>query len=507
MVSESADFKGSDGGEKNEPAFGDRVRSAVIWRSGSQILAQIITWSVTLVVIRLLDPADYGLFAMTQVIMSFLAFLNGWGFASALVQSDSVDPFRIRQAFGLLLLLNAMLAAVQLLGAPLAAAYYGQPQVADLLRVQALIFLATPFIALPEVMMSRTLDFRRQALVNLVAALAGAGTALGCALAGLGVWTLVYAPIALFWTRAIGLTIVSRLLVWPSFDFRGCGQIVGFGSAVLFSQLFWLVQSQSDVFIAGRRFEPHALGLYAEALFLAQIFMAKFVPPLNEVAFPAYSRIKDDPAAMRWSFLKTVRVLMLVAAPFYCGLAVTAAPMVETLFGTKWLGMVPYIQILSLALIFMTVQILFAPVNNALGKPFVTMLSSLGGAILFPTAFLIGAEWGLIGIAWAWLVAAPLLYLLSARMTGPRLGISLWQVARAMLPGLAPALVMAIAVALADRWLLGPLALAAPIRLTLLVALGALLYTALLWLLEREAIAEVMRLVIRRRPPAADATG
>src|SRR3546814_4320209 len=113
--------------------------------------------------------------------------------------------------------------------------------------------------------------------------------------------------------------------------------------------LFWLVQTQSDVFIAGRRFAPHALGLYAEALFLAQIFMAKFVPPLNEVAFPAYSRIKDDPAAMRWSFLKTVRLLMLVAAPFYCGLAVTAAPMVETLFGAKWLGMVPYIQILSLA--------------------------------------------------------------------------------------------------------------------------------------------------------------
>ncbi|WP_184095944.1 lipopolysaccharide biosynthesis protein [Sphingopyxis panaciterrulae] len=498
MVSESTEFKGGAEAKESAAAFGDRVRSAVIWRSGSQILAQLVTWSVTLVVIRLLDPADYGLFAMTQVIMSFLAFLNGWGFASALVQSDSVDPFRIRQAFGLLLLLNGLLAGLQLAGAPLAAAYYGQPMVADLLRVQALIYLATPFIALPEVMMSRTLDFRRQALVNLVAALAGAGTALGCALAGLGVWTLVYAPIALFWTRAIGLTIVARLLVWPSFNFKGCGQIVGFGSAVLFSQLFWLVQTQSDVFIAGRRFEPHALGLYAEALFLAQIFMAKFVPPLNEVAFPAYSRIKDDPAAMRWSFLKTVRLLMLVAAPFYCGLAVTAAPMVETLFGAKWLGMVPYIQILSLALIFMTVQILFAPVNNALGRPLITMVSSLGGAILFPAGFLIGAEWGLIGIAWAWLVTAPLLLLLSARLTAPRLGLSLWQIARAMLPGLAPALVMAVGVGLADQELLAPLGLAAPIRLALLVALGALLYGALLWLLEREAISEVMRLVLRR---------
>src|SRR3546814_1728813 len=75
---------------------------------------------------------------------------------------------------------------------------------------------------------------------------------------------LVYAPIAMFWTRAIGLTVVARLLVWPSFNFRGCGQIVGFGSAVLFSQLFWLVQSQSDIFIAGARFDAHALGLYAD---------------------------------------------------------------------------------------------------------------------------------------------------------------------------------------------------------------------------------------------------
>ena len=397
-----------------------------------------------------------------------------------------------------------MLAAIQYFGAPIAAAYYGQPIVADLLQVQALMFLATPFIALPEVMMSRALDFRRQAFVNLFAALAGASTALACALAGYGVWTLVYAPIALFWTRAIGLTVVARLLVWPSFDFRGCGQIIGFGSAVLFSQLFWLVQSQSDIFIAGARFEPHALGLYAEALFLAQIFMAKFVPPLNEVAFPAYARIKHDRAAVRWSFLKTVRLVMLVAAPFYCGLAVTASPMVETVFGTKWLGMVPYIQIIALALMLMTVQILFAPLTNALGKPSVSMFSALSGAIMFPVAFLIGAEWGLIGMAWAWLIAAPLLLLVTALLSAPLIGVTLWDVGRAMLPGLAPALVMAVGVGLAAQAIV-PIGLAAPGQLVALVALGVMLYGGLLWLLEREAIAEVLRLVRRRQPPAVDA--
>lgn len=496
MVTEPAEIKGRAPLDPNVGTFGSRVRRAVIWRSGSQILAQVITWGSTLAVIRLLDPADYGLFAMTQVVLAFLAFLNGYGFASALVQSEEVNPFRVRQAFGILLLLNALLATVQYFGAPIAAAYYGQPIVADLLRVQALIFLATPFIALPEVMMSRALEFKKQAFVNLAAALVGAGTALGCALAGYGVWTLVYAPVALFWTRAIGLTLAARLLVWPSFDFRGCGTIIAFGSAVLASHFFWLIQTQADIFIAGRRFDPHALGLYAEALFLTQIFVAKFVPPLNEVAFPAYARIQGDKAAVRWNFLKAVRLLMLVMAPAYAGLAVTAAPLVETLFGTKWIGMVPYVQILAFALMMMTVQILFAPVTNALGRPTIAMKASLSGAIIFPIAFLVGAQFGLIGLAWAWLIAMPLLLLITAHLSVPVIGVTLGDVGRATLPGLAPALVMALAVTLLDRVLLE--SLLAPLRLAILVGAGGLLYPALLWMLEKEAIAEIIRLVLRR---------
>src|SRR3546814_3767266 len=92
----------------------------------------------------------------------------------------------------------------------------------------------------------------------------------------------------------------------------------------------------------------------------------------------------------------------------------------------------------------MTVQILFAPVTNALGKPSISMFSAMSGAILFPASFLIGAQWGLVGMAWAWLVSAPLLLIVTARLSAPLIGLSLWAVARAMLPGLAPALVMAI---------------------------------------------------------------
>ena len=196
--------------------------------------------------------------------------------------------------------------------------------VADLLRVQALIFLATPFIALPEVLLIRELDFRRPAIVNLAATAISAAVALGCALAGLGVWTLVYAPIAFFWSRAIGLTLAARFFVLPSFRFAGAGRMFSYGLVMLGSHLFWTIVTQADVFIASRSLDPHELGLYAEALFLTTIVARKFVPPLNEVAFPAYARLQDDLPVLSAAFLKAVRLIMLVTCPLYFGLAVVA---------------------------------------------------------------------------------------------------------------------------------------------------------------------------------------
>ena len=168
--------------------FGKRVKSAVFWRSGTQILSQLISWGSTLAVIRILEPSDYGLFAMTSVVLVFLNFLNGYGFVSALIQSEKVEPIRIRQAFGMLILLNAGLAAIQFFAvAPLAAAYYEESVVGEMLRWQSLIYLSTPFLILPEAMLTRNLDFKKPAIVNLTSAFVGAAVALGMEFNGYGV--------------------------------------------------------------------------------------------------------------------------------------------------------------------------------------------------------------------------------------------------------------------------------------------------------------------------------
>ena len=241
--------------EQRPDSLSNRVRSAVIWRSGSQILAQLVQWASTFLVIRILNPHDYGLFAMTGVVLVFLNMLNGYGLASGLIQKPEITRRDIRQLFGMLLLLNGMLAAAQVFVlAPAAAAYYRQPIVAHLLQVQALLYVTTPFIALPYALLSRTLDFKLQARVNILASIASASAALAGAYYGLGVWTLVFAPLVLFSVRAVGMTIAAKSLMWPSFDFRGSGTLARYGGVMAIGQIFWFGQSQADVFIAGRHF-------------------------------------------------------------------------------------------------------------------------------------------------------------------------------------------------------------------------------------------------------------
>ena len=477
-------------------ALGDRVRGAIFWRSGSQILAQAISWGSTLFVIRILDPSDYGLFAMTQVVLVFLTFLSGYGFASSLIQSETLEPVRTRQAFGMLLLLNAALALAQLAIAPLVADYYGHPLIAVLLRWQALIYVAVPFMVLPDVLLIRRLEFKRQAIVTVITTALGAGCAIGLALSGARVWALVAAPIVIFWARAIGLVWATRFALLPSFDFRGAGGMFSFGSALLAGQVLWVFQSQADVLIAGRVLDPYTLGLYVEALFLTHIFTSRFVPALNEVAFPAYARMQKDGAKLASSFLTAMRLIMALALPLYLGLAVTSAEAVETLFGRKWVAMAPFVSILSLAMPILTAQILFAPALNAIGKPRITVRNAAFGALIMPAAFLIGVQYGAVGLASAWLVAVPLLAAFTFAQARRHLQLDLASLGRQILPSLSAAFGMAAAV-----WLLkGALPpMPVPARLGALVVAGLVIYAGLLALIAPRLCEEVWRLLVRRK--------
>lgn len=473
----------------------DRVRSALAWRWGTQVLAQIVTWASTIAVVRLLAPSDYGLFAMTQAVVTALAFLNGQGFATSLIQADKVDERRIGQVFALLLMLNGSLALAQVIIAPYAALYYGEPQVEPILRTQALIFLTIPFAALPQELLARRIDFRRQGLVNLASAVVGASTALVLAWHGFGVWALVYAPIAMFATRAIGLTLAARVLVKPVFDLRGARDLVTFGGALTICQFLWIIQSQSDIVIAGRSLDPHDLGLYSEALFLTLIITGRFLPPVNEVCFPTYAELHKSGQPLGPFFLRVQRTVALVVMPAYIGLSLVAVPAVETLFGPKWIEMAPIVAGLALAMPAFALQIVCSPATNGTGRPRTYMLTNTAGAVVFPLLFLAGIAYGPPGLVVAWWVGAPLLLAFTYALTLPRVGVKWRQLACALIPAMLATAFMALVV-MALRSALPPMA--APIRLAVLAVGGAAAYLAALLIVARPALGEIATFVLRR---------
>ncbi len=179
-------------------------------------------------------------------------------------------------------------------------------------------------------------------------------------------------------------------------------------------------------------------------------------------------------------------------------MAVTAEPLVETLFGAKWLEMAPFVSVLALAMPFMTLQVMFAPVSNALGRPGLTARIAAVGAVLMPLAFLMGIQFGAIGLAWAWLGAFPVLTAVTARLAGGAMGLRLADLIRAAAPGLGCSILMAGAVMIVDS-LLPPLP--ALVQLCVLVPTGGLAFMAALMLCARGTLMELVSLVIRRAAP------
>lgn len=473
----------------------DQVRKAVIWRSGTQIVSQLIAWASTFMVIRILSPSDYGLYAMTGVVLVLLGLLNGYSFANAVIQDRSAGKEQLRQLFGLLIVVNGTLALIQVLTAPLVAAYFHQALVADLLRLQSLIYLTNPFLSLGYAVLAREMDFRKQAQVNMASAVIGALVALAGALGGLGVWTLVAAPLATFASRAFGMVAAARAWMWPSFDFRSARSMATYGGVVMAGQIFWFIQAQADIVIAGRVLSAAELGYYTTALFLAQLFVNKVVPPLNEVAFSAYARIQDDPASVAQGFLKSVRIVMLLAIPFCLGLAAVSGPAVELMLGTKWLPAAPLVTILALAMPFMILHVMFAPATNALGQPNLGTRTSVLGSVLMPLAFVIGVTLdGARGIALAWLAAYPVVTAISAHWSLPVIGLRKRELAGAVLPPVLAGLAMATAVIALDAMIAQA---SLWVRLSLLIAGGGAVYGLWLAWFARDRVSEVIGLLRR----------
>ncbi|MDH3637549.1 MAG: lipopolysaccharide biosynthesis protein [Gammaproteobacteria bacterium] len=470
-----------------------RVLTAIKWTAAARFLGQIIAWVITIYVIRILSPADYGLMAMAIVVNGFLYLINDVGLDAVLIQKRELKEHEIRRVFGVVIAINLLFAVLVFAAAPLLADFFNEPLLVNMVRVLSLQFLFLAFETLPQAKLEREIDFKDRSIVDFVTLLFGSVTTLVLALYGFGVWSLVYGHLANIATRTIGLNIIAPCLCWPNFSVRGMGKMLSFGGFVTIDRSLWFVFAESDKFIGGKILGKELLGVYAVANHLASLPINKIAGLINSVTFPAFSRLQTEPKKIGDYLLKGINIMSIVAFPVFLGIACTSYELVSILLGEKWIDAALPLLILGLVMPLRLLSTLLPPVLWGVGRPEVSASNFLVAAMVMPIAFIVGAQYGVFGLALSWLLVYPVVFAVQLLRTLKVIQLSFGEVLKAISNAGFAALGMFGSVLLMKDYVYGESG--ELLHLLQLIILGASVYTLILISIDRQVIKNTLQLV------------
>ena len=469
------------------------ILSGLRWQIAAKLGSQIISWSVTVYVMRLLLPADYGLMAMAMVLVGFTSLVAEMGLGAALVRATQIDRAEQRSVFGLSLMVNSALYLVLACAAPLAVTAFHEPRLLALTLIMGLQLPIGALSVVPESMAKRDMHFKALGIIELLVQVSTAATTLAGALWGLGVWALVLGQFA-------QTVVKSMLLTWrfgavaPSFKLHGQTRILAFGGSLTANRVVWYVWSQADLFIAGRLLGTQLLGTYSVASNLASMPMQKIMAIANQVAFSAFAKLQGDRTAMSKALQRTLRVVLTLSVGLLWGLAGVAPELVLLLLGEKWSSAILPLQILSTVI---PLRIMTSTLSTALiaaGHVNDDLKNTLMAAVLLIPGLYAGAHFGgMTGLALAWLVCYPLFSLILIRRAATRFGMTMASILHQLLhPVVSGTLMLAtIATVRAVLTIQSPAVMLLCIGLT-----GAATYILTLWSFDRQLSSDFKGLIM-----------
>lgn len=452
--------------------------SGLAWTGGAAAITQVFTWTVTLLVARILTPDDYGIIGMAGTYLILAQLVGEFGLGAALVQARDITRDQVAAAGGLSVLIGLALLLVSAACAGPIAAFFHEPRVRAVIMFLSLSFVVGAFRVVPDALLLRNLEFRRVALIDTVEAVVMAATTLGLALLGFDYWALAVGPVA---ARAAGAVIVNAYRPHPlrlPFPLRGVEGVARFGFNVLASRVGWYLYSNADFAVVGRMLGSAALGFYTIGWNIATVPLNKISAMYQKAVGPIFAAVHQDPRAVGRYLLRLSELIALVTLPASVGLAIVADDLVLTVLGSKWQAASLPLALLAATSAARSLDPILAQVLIWTGRPAVNTRIMAGAAVVMPVLFVIGARWGAAGVAAAWFVGYPLVVFvpLLRRVLG-FLDLRYLDYGRAIAPALVSTIGMATVV-LGARFLIAgqPSAL----RLALLVVLGAVSFISIL---------------------------
>lgn len=406
----------------------------------------MLTVGATLVLVRLLEPSAFGLFALAWAVVRVVREVQGGGIWAALVhrRGDMKEP--IASGFYAGLVSGALVYAALYAIAPLVADALGQPDLTSILRAMSLLIVTGSFGIVPSALLERELAYRTRAWCEVTGAGVQAGVSIALALSGSGVWSLVLGHLAgagvqtaLFWVVA---PIRPKLRDARARVTRDLLRYARFVSA---ANVIRVVGNTADSFFVGRLLGAGPLGFYALSFRLADVPNTIVGQIIGRVMFPVYALLQRDREQLWRTYLRNLQRVVLLAAPASVALAVAAEPVVLVVLGEKWEPAVTPLRILALYGLVKWVTAPASELYKGIGKPhFALVFAALQAGVVIPALALLVPRFELLGAAVAMLAAVAVAGVLSLWLSVRLLNGSVAEVARALAPAVACAGTLAV---------------------------------------------------------------
>ncbi len=438
---------GDDSEGEIDPNIGTKAIKSVGWMGIASAIGQTFSWSVTLIIARILTPIDYGLMGVATILVGFCLVASDLGLGSATIQSKGIENEQLSGIFWLSMTVATLMYAIIFFCAPFVASFFHEPKAIIVTRVVGLSLIIATLKTIPYSLLAKELSFNKRAKAQVIAVVSSGSIALCMAIFGLGVWALVAASLI---REAVLTAACYYLKPWrPTFNWRfdEIREHAVFGTTVAGTNITYYIYSQIDNVIVGRVLGATSLGLFTMGRTLASIPNDKICNLINQVAFPVFSKIQDDEKRIKHYIFKILRMEMAIIWPLLIGGALTAQDLIPVVLTNKWAPLSPIFTILCLLALLGGPGALISSVLLARGHANWLFWRTLVWSFIYPSVlYPVGLRWGLPGILALLLILSILAFIWLLYLCWVDLKISIYDYFRELFSVIISVFLMAITV-------------------------------------------------------------
>ncbi len=410
--------------------------SGVLWTGISQFLSQAFQFIVIIILARLLYPEDFGIVGMAAIFTGFISRFNELGLSAALIQRKNVNEIHLSTSFWTSLATGAILCILTIIVSPYIADYFQVEQVRTILIISSINFIVGSFTVIPRTLFSKSLDFKKLAIVEIWATFISGLISILLAVNGYGVWSLVLGMLS---NSFISVLIFWKMSPWrPSsiFSIPHFKGLFSFGGYFMGSDVLNYMGSNVDYLVVGKMIGASALGYYTLAYNLITFPLNKISTIVTRVTFPAFSKIQDDNRGLHNGYLKSVQYISVITFPMLAGMFVIAPEFIVVVYGSKWAPMILPLQILCLAGALKSIGTTVGSILMAKGRPDIEFKWNIFTVIVRSIAVLLGVKYGIEGVAAMVTISGVLLFFIIQRITNKLIDLSMYNYFKALYPAI-----------------------------------------------------------------------